>query len=386
MKGRLVHAVSARRAPCKANEAPQLTPNAAADTSVEPAESRGKMARSSPIRSIAGGADDQSSRPNSGSEPASDEELRALDAYSRTVVSAVDRIGPAVVSIQVGIGSRGPNHGGGAGSGVVITPDGYLLTNQHVVHGSPRVRIQFVDGRSVEAQLIGEDATTDLAVVRALASGLPSATVVANEPLRVGQLVVAVGNPFGFQSSVTAGVVSALGRALRSRDGRLIEGIVQHTAPLNPGNSGGPLVDARGRVVGINTAIIALAQGIGFSVPAPTAHWVLSEILSHGRVRRVYLGISGRDRPLDRRLMRALDLRVGHAVEIISLDRGGPAAESELRMGDLIIGANDVPIDGIDALHRYLSRWPSGEALKLVVLRGMRQITASLTPREPVQR
>ncbi len=341
------------------------------------------MTRSSTLRAIVGGADDQRSRPNSSPPQASDEELRALDAYSRTVVTAVDRIGPAVVSIQVGTGSRGPSPGGGAGSGVVVTPDGYLLTNQHVVNGAQRVRIHFVDGRSVEAELIGEDATTDLAVVRALASGLPSATVVADEPLRVGQLVVAVGNPFGFQSTVTAGVVSALGRALRSRAGRLIEGIVQHTAPLNPGNSGGPLADAHGRVVGINTAIIAMAQGIGFAVPAPTAQWVLSEILSHGRVRRVYLGISGRDRPLDRRLVRALGLSVEHAVEIISLDRDGPARQSELRMGDLIIGAHGTPIEGIDALHRHLSRWPSGEALELTVLRGLRQMTATLTPREP---
>ena len=225
------------------------------------------------------------------------------------------------------------------------------------------MRVMFVDGRSVEAQLVGEDEATDLAVVRAFASGLPSATVLSSEPVRVGQLVVAVGNPYGFQSTVSAGVVSALGRALRSRRGRLIEGIVQHTAPLNPGNSGGPLVDARGRVAGINTAIIAVAQGIGFSVPAPTAHWVLSEILAHGRVRRVYLGISGRDRPLDRRLVRALDLPVGQAVEIISIDRDGPTARTDLRMGDLIVGAEAAPIDGIDALHRFLSRWPVGSAL-----------------------
>ena len=337
----------------------------------------------SQFRVIAGGADEEHRNSPAQAPSVSDEELLALDAYSRTVVAAVDRIGPAVVSIQVGSPARGRD--AGAGSGVVITPDGYLLTNQHVVNGAPHVRTQFVDGRSVEAELVGEDAATDLAVVRALASGLPSAGV-ADESLRVGQLVVAVGNPYGFQSSVTAGVVSALGRALRSRDGRLIEGIVQHTAALNPGNSGGPLVDARGRVVGINTAIIAIAQGIGFSVPATTAHWVLSEILSHGRVRRVYLGISGRDRPLDRRLVRALDLSVQQAVEIISLDRQGPASESELRMGDLLIGANAVPIDGIDALHRHLSRWPAGQPLELEVLRGMRRSKTVLTPREPSRR
>jgi S1-C subfamily serine protease len=338
-----------------------------------------------PLRVIDGSAEDRAAEQPAAGVPANDPEVQALDAYSRTVVGAVDRIGPAVVSIQVERAVQGRELGG-AGSGVVITPDGYLLTNQHVVNGAPGVRIQFVDGRSVAAELVGEDAATDLAVVRALASGLPSASVLADEPLRVGQLVVAVGNPYGFQSTVTAGVVSALGRALRSRDGRLIEGIVQHTAALNPGNSGGPLVDARGRVVGINTAIIAIAQGIGFSVPAATAHWVLSEILSHGRVRRVYLGIAGRDRPLDRRLVRALDLPVHSAVEIISLDRAGPANESELRMGDLIIAADGVPIDGIDALHRHLSRWPAGRALPLDLLRGLRRLSVDLTPREVPQR
>ena len=310
-------------------------------------------------------------------------ELEAMDAYSRAVIGAVDRIGPAVVSIQVGRPSVGRERGGGAGSGVVITPDGYILTNQHVVNGTQRVRVMFVDGRSVEAELVGEDEATDLAVLRAFASGLPSATVLSGEPLRVGQLVVAVGNPYGFQSTVSAGVVSALGRALRSRRGRLIEGVVQHTAPLNPGNSGGPLVDGRGRVAGINTAIIAVAQGIGFSVPAPTAHWVLSEILAHGRVRRVYLGISGRDRPLDRRLVRALELPVGQAVEIISLDGDGPTAGVDMRMGDLIVGADAAPIDGIDALHRFLSRWPVGTALELKVLRGTRLHTIQLIPQEP---
>lgn len=333
-----------------------------------------------PLRVIAGGAQDPRTEAPPANAPA-DEELRALDAYSRSVIGAVERIGPAVVSIQVERASRG-REAGGAGSGVVITPDGYLLTNQHVVDGAPRVRTQFVDGRSVIAEVVGEDAATDLAVVRALASGLPSASVVADQPVRVGQLVVAVGNPYGFQSTVTAGVVSALGRSLRSRAGRLIEGIVQHTAALNPGNSGGPLVDARGHVVGINTAIIAMAQGIGFAVPAATAHWVLSEILAHGRVRRVYLGIAGRDRPLDRRLQRALDLPVRSAVEIISMDGAGPASASDLRMGDLIIAANDVPIDGIDALHRHLSRWPAGQELRLEMLRGMRRLHVVLTPRE----
>jgi S1-C subfamily serine protease len=308
------------------------------------------------------------------------DDASALDAYSQAVIGAARGIAPAVVSIQVGRSGR--EGVAGSGSGVVITPDGYLLTNQHVVNNHRRVRVVFVDGREADAQWIGEDAATDLAVVRALASDLPHARIESTTPLQVGQLVVAVGNPYGFQSTVTAGVVSALGRALRSRDGRLIEGIVQHTAPLNPGNSGGPLVDSRGNVVGINTAIIPVAQGIGFSVPASTAHWVLSEILTQGRVRRAYLGISGRDRPLDRRLVVALGLAVREAVEIISIDREGPAGGTDLRMGDLIVSADDRPIDGIDALHRFLSRWPLETPLRLGVLRGMRRLEAAVTPRE----
>src|SRR5262245_702943 len=319
--------------------------------------------------------------PGPPTSPAAEAELDAFDAYSRAVVGAVCQVGPAVVSIQAGRSSSARDRGG-TGSGVVVTPDGYLLTNQHVVNGAQHVRVAFVDGRSVDAEVVGEDEATDLAVVRALASGLPSATVLPEKPLRVGQLVIAVGNPYGFQSTVSAGVVSALGRALRSRRGRLIEDIVQHTAPLNPGNSGGPLVDAHGRVVGINTAIIAVAQGIGFSVPAHTAHWVLSEVLAHGRVRRVYLGVSGRDRPLDRRLVRALGLQVDQAVEIISIEPASPSAQTDLRMGDLIIGADAARIESLDALHRFLSRWPLGTTLELRVLRGTRLNAVQVTPRE----
>ena len=214
----------------------------------------------------------------------------ALDAYSQAVVGAVEHVGAAVVSIYVGGAGEAARARGGAGSGVVVTPDGYVLTNEHVVQNAQDARVAFVDGRSVPAVVVGRDPATDLAVLRAQAGALPYARLSTAQPLRVGQLVVAVGNPFGFESTVSAGVVSALGRSLRSRHGRLIEGVVQHTAALNPGNSGGPLVDSRGRVVGVNTAIIAMAQGIGFAVPAGTAQWVLTEILTQGRVRRAYLG------------------------------------------------------------------------------------------------
>ena len=310
------------------------------------------------------------------------DDTQPLDAYSAAVVGAVESVGPAVVSVYVGGSADDAALArGGAGSGVVVTPDGYILTNEHVVQGTQAARVVFVEGRSVPAAVIGRDPATDLAVLRAHATALPHAQLLGTAP-RVGQLVVAVGNPLGFESTVSAGVVSALGRALRSRHGRLIEGIVQHTAALNPGNSGGPLVNSRGGVVGINTAIIAQAQGIGFAVPATTAQWVLTELLTQGRVRRAYLGISGRDRPLDRRLVRALGLPLMRAVEVLSRDSEGPAAQSDLRPGDLVVAVNEVPVDGMDALFRHVSRWPVGAPLTLRVLRRTQSLNIELTPRE----
>jgi S1-C subfamily serine protease len=306
-----------------------------------------------------------------------------LDAYSAAVVGAVDAVGPAVVSIYVGGADEAERARGGAGSGVVVTPDGYLLTNEHVVQKLSQARVTLVDGRSVPATVVGRDAATDLAVLRAQAAALPYARLALQQPLRAGQLVVAVGNPFGFESTVSAGVVSALGRSLRSRQGRLIEGVVQHSAALNPGNSGGPLVDTRGRVTGINTAIIAMAQGIGFAIPAATAQWVLSEILTQGRVRRAWLGIGARDRPLDVRLMRALELTRPRAVEILSRERSGPAAETDLQPGDLIVAVNEEPVDGIDTLHRLLGRVPPGSELSLQIVRRTQRLTVALTAREP---
>src|SRR5579872_7205410 len=320
--------------------------------------------------------------PNS-TQGTADSPDEALDAYSRAVVGAVGSVGPAVVSVYVGGASEAARARGGAGSGVVVTPDGYLLTNEHVVQNVQDARVAFVDGRSASATVVGRDPSTDLAVLRAQAASLPYARLTTTPPLRVGQLVVAVGNPFGFESTVSAGVVSALGRSLRSRHGRLIEGVVQHTAALNPGNSGGPLVDSKGRVVGVNTAIIAMAQGIGFSVPAATAQWVLTEVLTQGRVRRAYLGITVRDRPLDLRLVRALGLSVTRAVEVTGRDEQGPAAQADLRSGDLIVGVNDTPVDGIDTLHLQLSRCPVGRALTLQVVRRTQSLKVNLTPREP---
>jgi S1-C subfamily serine protease len=307
----------------------------------------------------------------------------ALDAYSAAVVGAVARVGPAVVSVYVGGAAEAAQARGGAGSGVVVTPDGYLLTNEHVVQRVQEARVAFVDGRSVPAVVAGRDPATDLAVLRAQAGALPYAQLESVQRLRAGQLVVAVGNPFGFESTVSAGVVSALGRSLRSRQGRLIEGIVQHTAALNPGNSGGPLLDAAGRVVGINTAIIAVAQGIGFAVPAATAQWVLTEILTQGRVRRAWLGVAARDRPLDLRLVRALGMSSSRAVEVMSREARGPAAQSDLHPGDLIVAVNGESVDGIDALHRQLGRVAPGAALELKIIRRTQLRTVILAAREP---
>lgn len=312
---------------------------------------------------------------------ASDVEL--LDAYSRAVIKVVDTVGPAVVGIAVG--NEAPGYGPeqvGAGSGVIIAPDGYILTNDHVVHGAELLSAILADGTRMPAEIIGTDPPTDLAVIRTTASNLPHATLGDSSLLHVGQLVIAIGNPFGFQSTVSTGVVSALGRALRSREGRLIENVIQHTAPLNPGNSGGPLVDSRGRVVGINTAIIMMAQGIGFSIPASTVKWVVSQVLTHGRVRRGYLGIAGRQRPLDRRLARFLNIASTSTVEVISVDPLGPAGQAGMEQGDLITSINSQTVASVDDLHRFLSEWPIGEPLTIGVIRRKDRLDLTVVPAE----
>jgi S1-C subfamily serine protease len=294
-----------------------------------------------------------------------------LDAYSRAVITVVDAVGPAVVSISIGRTVPNAIHEpGGAGSGVLVAPDGYILTNHHVVEKADQLRVTLTDGTSMGAVFVGSDPPNDLAVIRAEAGGLPYATLGDSSLLRSGQLVIAMGNPFGFQSTVSTGVISALGRGLRTREGRLIENIIQHTAPLNPGNSGGPLVDSRGRIVGINTAIIAIAQGIGFSISANTARFVISQLLTHGRVRRGYLGISARQRPLGRRLVRYHDLPSDTAVEVVSLDPGAPAAAGGVRPGDIIVMLNGQGVGSVDDIHRLLAEEEFGAAMKLAVLRG----------------
>ncbi|WDT77412.1 MAG: trypsin-like peptidase domain-containing protein [Candidatus Manganitrophus sp.] len=320
---------------------------------------------------------------NAAIDPVESSDLELLDAYSRAVINVVDGVGPAVVSVMIGGAARGRRpEMTGAGSGVIFTPDGYILTNSHVVHQADRLEVMITDGRQFGATLIGEDPSTDLAVIRIDAFGLPYASFGNSRALRVGQLVIAIGNPLGFQSTVSTGVVSALGRSLRGVSGRLIEEIIQTDVPLNPGNSGGPLVDSRGRVIGVNTAIIRMAQGISFSVPIDTAKWVIPQLLRHGRVRRGLLAIGGQQRPLDRRLTRALHLNQSHAVEVISVEPGGPGARAGLREGDLILSINERIVMSVDDLHRFLAEWPIGGAATLNVLRGMKRDRLEVVPAE----
>jgi S1-C subfamily serine protease len=312
-------------------------------------------------------------------------DVELLDAYSRAVETVVEAVAPAVVSIVVRIKSRDERQVfpmGGTGSGVVIAPDGYILTNSHVVSGAETMEVKFRDGVTHHATLVGEDPPTDLAVIRVDSSGLPYATVGDSGALRVGQLVIAIGNPLGFDSTVSIGVISALGRALRSRDGRLIENIIQHTAPLNPGNSGGPLVNSRGHLVGVNTAIIAMAQGIGFAIPSTTANLVVSQLITQGRVTRGHLGLVGGIRRLDRRLVRLHNLSYEYAVEIIRVYPDGPAGRAGMREGDLIVGIADQPVGTLDDLHRFLTEWPVGQPVKVTILRRAKKEDIEVTPSE----
>lgn len=304
--------------------------------------------------------------------PEIDEEL--LDAYSRAVIGVVEKVGPAVVSIRVR--KRGsPRRPGaeGAGSGVIITPDGYVLTNSHVVEGASELDVGLTDGSAYPAQLAGADPATDLAIVRVGSSGLPAAELGNSDSLRVGQLVIAIGNPLGFQSTVSTGVISALGRVLRGQSGRLIENIIQTDVALNPGNSGGPLVDCRGRVIGINTAIIAMAQGISFAIPVNTARWVVSELLTRGKVRRAYLGLSCQARPVGRRVQRFFELPSPGVVEVVSVDERGPARQAGLREGDWIVALNGQSVANVDDLHRLLTAQPAGSRLTLTIIREHKQ-------------
>jgi S1-C subfamily serine protease len=316
-----------------------------------------------------------------------DDEL--LDAYSRAVVGAAERVGPAVAHLEVEqAGKQTSNETPrgrtrhGSGSGFVFTPDGLILTNSHVVHGARAVRASFADGSSYDAGIIGDDPDTDIAVIRIGASGLPAATLGSSRRLRVGQLAIAIGNPYGFQHTVTAGVVSALGRSLRASNGRLIDDVVQTDAALNPGNSGGPLVDARGRVIGVNTAIIPMAQGICFATAIDTVSWVVTQLLRDGKVRRGYLGFGGANAPIARRVVRHHALAVERAVRVESLESGGPAERAGLQSGDLIVAFDGNPVAGIDDLHRLLNAERIGKPATVTVLRRTRRLELAVTAAE----
>jgi S1-C subfamily serine protease len=299
-----------------------------------------------------------------------------LDAYSRAVIDAVDAVGPAVVKIDAARGT---------GSGVVVAPDGLVLTNSHVVNRAARTTVTLPDGRSRRGDVVGDDPDTDLAVLRmAVHDGesMPWARFGDSRTLRVGQIAIAIGNPFGFHHSVTAGVVSALGRSLRARSGRLMDDVIQTDAALNPGNSGGPLVDARGEVIGVNTAIIPMAQGICFATAIDTVRWVVTQLLRDGKVRRGYLGFAGANVPVARRVVRHHELATDRAVRVESLERGGPAASAGLEAGDLIVAYDGNPVGGIDDLHRLLTAERIGRPATITLLRRARRLELEIAAAE----
>jgi len=310
-----------------------------------------------------------------------------FDAYSNVVTGVVAKVGPAVVHVRVRrkVSRRGPvpPEMEGSGSGVIITPDGYIVTNSHVIEDAGNVEVDMADGTTYHAEVIGQDTATDIALLRISGSGLPMASLGDSAKLRVGQLAVAVGNPLGFQSTVTAGVISALGRSLRSRTGRLIENVIQTDAALNPGNSGGPLVDSRGYVIGINTAIIQYAQGICFAIPVNTMRWVVTQLIREGKVVRGFLGISGQTVPLPVRVVRYFQLDHDSGVQVVDVAKGSPAYRSGFKEGDIIISIGSERITSVDDIHRRLTREAIGKTLGVVLLRDWtKKVEISIVPVE----
>lgn len=327
---------------------------------------------------------DSDQRPAGASGP----DGEVLDAYSQAVINAVETVGAAVVSVGMArrapeqLRRRGMPEMHGAGSGVIITPDGYILTNSHVVSQADRIEIRLQDGRELQATSIGNDPHSDLAVVRVQEAKLPSADLGDSSALRVGQLVIAIGNPLGFQATVTTGVVSALGRTLRAQTGRLMENVIQTDAALNPGNSGGPLVDFHGRVVGINTAVIMGSQGISFAIPSSTARWVAGQLIREGRVRRAYLGVSGQTVKLQRREVIEYAAAAPTAVRIIEVQPNTAASHAALRAGDLVTKVGEVTVASVDDLQRALGRHTIGAPLAVEIVRDGRRLTVTTHPTE----
>jgi S1-C subfamily serine protease len=303
----------------------------------------------------------------------------ALDAYSRCIADVAEQASPSVVAIHT---TQNNNRHRGSGSGFAFTPDGLILTNSHVIHRAHAIRVETTQGHASVAELIGEDPHTDTALIRARVE-LPSLPLGSSKNLRVGQLAIAIGNPLGFECSVTAGVVSALGRSLRSSTGRLVDNVIQTDAALNPGNSGGPLCDSAGRVIGMNTAIIASAQGICFATAVDTVQWVALQLLQHGRVRRGYLGIVAQTATVPQRLRRQLALPGRTAVRVTGTTPEGPAQQAGLESGDLLLRFDNVPVAGIDDLHRALGAEQIGRRIPVEVWRLGRLVQSTVVPTEP---
>ncbi|HVZ16629.1 MAG TPA: trypsin-like peptidase domain-containing protein [Terriglobales bacterium] len=304
-----------------------------------------------------------------------------LDAYSRAVVTSVEKVAPAVVFIEVRQNSKRGERAG-SGSGFVFTPDGFILTNSHVVHGAKEIEVSFADDRKFAAHLIGDDPGTDLAVIRIDAPGLIAAELGDSKLIRPGQLAIAIGNPYGFQHTVTAGVVSALGRTLRSRSGRLIDDIIQTDAALNPGNSGGPLVGSDGRVIGVNTATILPAQGLCFAIGVNTAKFVAAKLIRDGRIRRAFVGIVGQTQPISRGLRRFHELEQASGVLVTSVEPGSPAEQGGLQPRDLVIGCDGSAIAGVDDLQKLLTESRIGQASNFDLIRATQRLKLPVIPRE----
>ncbi len=311
-----------------------------------------------------------------------------LDSYSRAVTAAVESVSPSVVNVEVHHRADGRSRSGeprerrGGGSGFVFTPDGLILTNSHVVHDATRIEVTLPDGRRAPAHTVGDDPATDLAVIRIDGSGLQAVLLGDSQQLRPGQMAIAIGNPYGFQSTVTAGVISALGRSLRSYSGRLIEDVIQTDAALNPGNSGGPLVDSRGEVIGVNTATILPAQGICFAIGINTAKFVASRLLRDGRIRRSYIGVSAQTVPIHRRVVRFYGLAKETGVVVVGIEDRSPARAAGLRDGDVIVALDDKPVAGVDDLHRLLTDAQVGARCALTVIRPTERLVMPIFPEE----
>lgn len=310
-----------------------------------------------------------------------------LDAYSRAVIYAADRISPAVVNIEVQKrtqwrGRPSGQEAAGHGSGFIYTPDGFILTNSHVASGATKLEVTVGDGERYRANLVGDDPDTDLAVIRIDGPNMPAAELGDSQKIRVGQLAVAVGNPYGFQTTVTAGVISALGRSLRSQSGRLIDNVIQTDAALNPGNSGGPLVNSRGEVVGVNTAMIMPGQGLSFAIAINTAKYVASKLMRDGKITRGFIGVAGQEVKLHRRVVRFYNLPAESGVLVVSVEDNSPARRAGIKAGDVIIAFDRQPVTGIDDLHRLLTEKQVGVASTVMVVRGTERMFFDVTPRE----